>query len=84
MFIVQNVLFHVVSCLQIIVTEAKQSLSFWAQHVDSGKQTDSSCRKARAMTFHSGRDKRYSCVGENEKYSAHSIITEFSWRFSIR
>ena len=32
--------FHSVSCLQVIVTETKQGLSFWAQHVDSGKQTD--------------------------------------------
>lgn len=39
-------------CLQVIVTETKQSLSFWAQHVDSGRQTDFSCRKARGMTFH--------------------------------
>lgn len=30
-------LFLVMSWSQVIVTETKQSLSFWAQHVDSGK-----------------------------------------------
>lgn len=44
------------SCSQVIVTETKQGLSFWAQHVDSGEQTDSSCKKARGMTFYSRRD----------------------------
>ena len=35
--------YSLLSWLQVIVTETKQSLSFWAQHVDSGKWKNVSC-----------------------------------------